>query len=120
PRRKGQLFSSLFIPSKPRDQLDLGVVDSAGAGAAGAALPPRILNMTVPQVGHLPLMALRPFFMVSSTASTISFLALHLTQYPSGIKIFHTDAACDGAVMGKLRGHSQPPSTGKGCNRGIA
>src|SRR5687767_15657965 len=41
--------------------------------------------MTVPQVGHLPLMALRPFFMVSSTASEISFLALHLTQYPSGI-----------------------------------
>jgi hypothetical protein len=31
-------------------------------------------------------MALRPFFIVSSTPSTISFLALHLTQYPSGIK----------------------------------
>src|SRR3954471_13570270 len=60
---------------------------AAGAtGALGAAFPPRILNMTVPQVGHLPLMALRPFFMTSSTASTISFLALHLTQYPSGIK----------------------------------
>jgi hypothetical protein len=44
--------------------------------------------MTVPQVGHLPLMALRPFFMTSSTASLISFLALHLTQYPSGIKCF--------------------------------
>jgi hypothetical protein len=65
------------------------------AGLAGGeeeveevALPPRILNMTVPQVGHLPLMALRPFFMVSSTASEISFLALHLTQYPSGIKEF--------------------------------
>jgi hypothetical protein len=42
--------------------------------------------MTVLQVGHLPLMALRPFFIVSSTPSTISFLALHLTQYPSGIK----------------------------------
>ena len=41
--------------------------------------------MTVPQVGHLPLMALRPFFITSSTASVISFLALHLTQYPSGI-----------------------------------
>jgi ABC-type uncharacterized transport system ATPase subunit len=72
-------------------QLGLGdVVSVAGAAGAGgaAALPPRILNITVPQVGHLPLMALRPFFMVSSTASTISFLALHLTQYPSGIKIF--------------------------------
>ncbi len=44
--------------------------------------------MTVPQVGHLPLMALRPFFITSSTASMISFFALHLTQYPSGIKIF--------------------------------
>ena len=53
-----------------------------------AALPPRILNMTVPQVGHLPLMAVRPFFIVSSTAFMISFLALHLTQYPSGIKKF--------------------------------
>ena len=44
--------------------------------------------MTVPQVGHLPLMALRPFFIVSSTALEISFLALHLTQYPSGIRVF--------------------------------
>ena len=60
---------------------------AAGSAGGGVALPPRILNMTVPQVGHLPLMALRPFFIVSSTASTISFLALHLTQYPSGIKI---------------------------------
>src|SRR5262245_6489823 len=41
--------------------------------------------MTVPQVGHLPLMAFRPFFIVSSTAPTISFFALHLTQYPSGL-----------------------------------
>ena len=58
-----------------------------GVGGFGgvAALPPKILNMTVPQVGHLPLMALRPFFMTSSTPSAISFLALHLTQYPSAI-----------------------------------
>jgi hypothetical protein len=28
-------------------------------------------------------MALRPFFIVSSVASAISFFALHLTQYPS-------------------------------------
>ena len=70
-------------------QLDDGVSEAAGAGETGAAggveeggaaLPPRILNMTVPQVGHLPLMARRPFFITSSTASTISFLALHLTQ----------------------------------------
>jgi hypothetical protein len=38
-------------------------------------------------------MALRPFFIVSSTASVISFLALHLTQYPSGIKEFHPGAS---------------------------
>jgi len=62
-----------------------GLVDEGDlAGSAGAGvdadLPPRILNITVPQVGHLPLMALRPFFIVSSTPSTISFLALHLTQ----------------------------------------
>src|SRR5271169_778021 len=52
-----------------------------------AAFPPRILNITTPQVGHLPLIAFRPFFMVSSTASAISFFALHFTQYPSGIKL---------------------------------
>ncbi|MEI9864052.1 MAG: hypothetical protein WDN00_05765 [Limisphaerales bacterium] len=45
------------------------------------------MNITVPQTGHLPLMALRPFFMVSSTPSAISRLALHLTQYPSAINI---------------------------------
>jgi hypothetical protein len=61
-----------------------GVLGVLGA----AAFPPRILNITVPQVGHLPLMALRPFFMVSSTPSAISFLALHLTQYPSAIEFF--------------------------------
>src|ERR1700685_4203054 len=64
-----------------------GVTGAAGAAGAVVALPPRILNMTVPQVGHLPLIALRPFFMISSTPLAISFLALHLTQYPSGIKI---------------------------------
>ena len=58
------------------------------------ALPPRILNMTVPQVGHFPLIALRPFFITSSTASTISFLALHLTQYPSGINFLWPRASC--------------------------
>ena len=62
-----------------------GVVGLVVAGAAAAALP-KILNITVPHVGHLPLMALRPFFMVSSTPSAMGFLALHLTQYPSDIK----------------------------------
>ena len=67
-------------------------------------MPPRILNMTVPQVGHLPLMALRPFFIVSSTAFEISFLALHLTQYPSGIMIFRQGAPCDPDSADNLTG----------------
>ena len=81
-----------FVHSESLSQLGLGVVGSeagtsgavgaAGAAAGVVALPPKILNMPAPQVGHLPLMALRPFFIVSSIASTISFLALHLTQYP--------------------------------------
>jgi hypothetical protein len=80
-----------------------GVDVDAGAEAV-AALPPKILNMTVPQVGHLPLMALRPFFIVSSTPSTISFLALHLTQYPSGIEKSSADASCAVAVNGHSLG----------------
>ena len=71
-----------------------------GGGVAGVAAAdlPRILNITVPQVGHLPLIALRPFFMVSSTPSEISFLALHLTQYPSAINYF---SALTDVVNGK-------------------
>jgi hypothetical protein len=57
---------------------------------AEVALPPKILNMTVPQVGHLPLIALRPFFITSSTPLAISFLALHLTQYPSAINFYRS------------------------------
>ncbi len=76
-------FSSFNVPTHQVVGAGGGL---AGTGATGAlALPPMILNITVPQVGHLPLMALLPFFIVSSTPSTISFLALHLTQYPSGI-----------------------------------
>jgi len=65
-----------------------GGLTGSGAFAAGAALafPPKILYITVPQVGHLPLMAFRPFFVVTSIASVISFFALHLTQYPSAIE----------------------------------
>jgi hypothetical protein len=83
--------------------VEAGLAGSAAFGSAGeaavAALPPRILNITVPQVGHLPLMALRPFFIVSSTPSNISFLALHLTQYPSGIKMFLRQRFMRRAVM---------------------
>jgi len=82
---------------------------------------PNILNMTVPQVGHLPLMALRPFFMVSSTPSAISFLALHLTQYPSAIKMFtvvrfmrqtvpYLSRHCLVASIGKESGQKPPSS----------
>jgi len=53
---------------------------SAALGGAAAALPPKILNITVPQEGHFPLIARRPFFMVSSKPSAIGFLALHFTQ----------------------------------------
>ena len=71
-----------------------------GAGLVAVALPPNILNITVPQVGHFPLIALRPFFIVSSTPLMISFLALHLTQYPSGIeKGGCRDASCAATVM---------------------
>jgi len=48
----------------------------------------------VPHVGHFPLSAFRPFFIVSSTALAISFLALHLTQYPSGINYSRRNASC--------------------------
>jgi hypothetical protein len=101
---KGNLSDSFTLIPFDQYQPGLGDVGAEGAGAveAGAdAFPPKILNMTVPQVGHLPLMALRPFFMTSSTASTISFFALHLTQYPSGIKFSHAEASCGGAVTRK-------------------
>src|SRR5208283_3435705 len=73
---------------------------------------PRILNITVPQVGHLPLMALRPFFIVSSTPLAISFLALHLTQYPSAIKIFTVRASCSGRSI-SLPAAIRPRQLGK-------
>lgn len=63
------------------------------------ALPPKILNITTPQVGHFPLIALRPFFINSSTASAISFFALHLTQYPSGIQTPLRIRSCDRVVQ---------------------
>jgi hypothetical protein len=66
--------------------------------------------MTVPQVGHLPLMALRPFFIVSSTPFEISRLALHLTQYPSAIKTFTARASCpnDGHSLTKPNPKGNP------------
>ena len=49
---------------------------------------PRILNIPVPQVGHVPFTAFRLFFITISLASLISFFALHFTQYPSMIRFF--------------------------------
>jgi hypothetical protein len=39
-----------------------------------------ILNILVPQVGHTPWVAGRPFFIVISLGSFISLFALHFTQ----------------------------------------
>jgi hypothetical protein len=39
-----------------------------------------ILNILVPQVGHTPWVAGRPFFIVISLVSFISLFALHFTQ----------------------------------------
>lgn len=39
-----------------------------------------IRNIDVPQSGHLPFIAVRPFFIVTSLALAICFLPLHLTQ----------------------------------------
>ena len=42
-----------------------------------------ILNIFVPQVSQVPVVAGLPFFMVIAVASFISFFALHFTQYAS-------------------------------------
>ena len=44
---------------------------------------PMILNIPVPQTGHLPFIAFLPFFIVVSAASFISLFDLHFTQYAS-------------------------------------
>jgi hypothetical protein len=55
--------------------------------------------MTVEHVGQRPLMALRPFFITSSTPAVISLFDLHLTQYPSAMSNFCHVATHDAAVM---------------------
>jgi hypothetical protein len=44
--------------------------------------PLPILKMAVLHVGHVPLIAGFPFFMVYGAGLPISRLSLHLTQYP--------------------------------------
>jgi hypothetical protein len=56
------------------------------------AAPPRILNMVVLHLVHLPFKALRTTpplpFMATSLASPMGRLALHLTQYPMSTMVF--------------------------------
>lgn len=42
---------------------------------------PRILYIPVPQTVHLPFMAFRPFFMVTTSVPFISVFFLHFMQY---------------------------------------
>jgi hypothetical protein len=42
---------------------------------------PPILNIFVPQVGQIPVVAFFLFFMTVGLGSFISFFALHFTQY---------------------------------------
>jgi len=93
-----------------------GGLTGSGALGAGAALalPPKILYITVPQVGHFPLIALRPFFVVTSIASVISFFALHLTQYPSDIEKFAGQRFMrQQSVANTLEGGSEKRQQGK-------
>ena len=48
-----------------------------------------ILNILVPQTGHFPSVAGLPFFIVICTASLISRLVLHFTQYASAAIVLH-------------------------------
>jgi len=59
------------------------------AGAAGAKAP--ILNILVPQVIHEPVTAGLPFFIRVSVGFAISFIALHLKQYPSNVILLVSD-----------------------------
>lgn len=62
--------------------------------------------MTAPQTGHFPFTALRPFFIVSSTASAMGRFALHRTQYPSAIKT--SKAGPEGPAVKSLQGTGRP------------
>ena len=57
------------------------------------------------QVPHDPFIALRPFFIVTSSPLPISLLALHFTQYPS---------------MGSYRGGLNIKQTAEGVSMSMA
>lgn len=73
-----------------------------------------IRNSFVPQSGHTPCMAGRPFFMVTSCALAISFFALHFTQYASATAFTPLWFISPlGGIAGHLIWLSSRPSSGK-------
>ncbi|MGA8533913.1 MAG: hypothetical protein WB615_07375, partial [Candidatus Tumulicola sp.] len=72
------------------------------------------MNILVPQTGHLPSVAGRPFFMVIWTASWISRLVLHLTQYASAATA-GTSLCCGHAIP---VGRADSPWTSPQCPNG--
>jgi hypothetical protein len=66
----------------------------AGAGAGVAAALPRILNITVPQVGHLPLMAFAAIFHGFFNAIGDGLFGLALDAVSFRHKKIAADASC--------------------------
>jgi Na+-driven multidrug efflux pump len=64
-----------------------GLAFAAAFFALAFALLPPILNILVPQIEHVPDVALRPFFIVICFSPFISLFFLHFTQYPCVTKV---------------------------------
>ena len=82
--RPGKLVSSQ--PTRPRLDARKRIPPIRSGRYGGGPpyfFPPMMRNNFVPQSGHTPWMAGRPFFIVTSCALAISFFALHFTQYAS-------------------------------------
>lgn len=60
---------------------------------------PIMRYIPVPQVPQVPFIALRPFFIVTSSPLPISLLALHFTQYPS-MHSYRPEPIINAAVVG--------------------
>src|SRR5215470_2114845 len=69
----------------PLRQAGHTMTSASPARRKGGYFEAPILNSFVPHTGHAPCTAGRPFFMVICVGSLISLLALHFTQYASGI-----------------------------------
>lgn len=65
-----------------------GPAFAAAFFALAFPLPPPILNILVPQIEHVPDIALRPFFMVICFSPFISLFFLHFTQYACVTKVY--------------------------------